>query len=161
MYYYNGSLGFIAEYVQSTQKVSAVVSNNTMTRDISNHAWQAEGSWVITGEKKSFKSVIPRKGLEGGKEGLGFGAWELVARYSALRADPTAFALKFADLTKSAQVARNWAVGVNWYINYFAKLAFNYEQTQFVGGATPTSAGLSYSNRPTEKVFIQRLQLVF
>jgi phosphate-selective porin OprO/OprP len=161
MYYYFGPVGFMAEYVQSSQKVSAVINSNTVTQDISHHAWQVEGSWVLTGEKKSFKSVIPRKGYEGGKEGKGFGAWELAARYSALRVDPTAFALRFADPAKSAQVARNWAVGVNWYINYFAKLAFNYEQTQFVGGATPTSSGFLSSNRPTEKVFMQRLQLVF
>jgi phosphate-selective porin OprO and OprP len=161
MYYYYGPFGFMTEYAQSTQKVTAVIGGNTVAQDISNHAWQTEGTWVITGEKKSFKSVIPNKGLEGGKQGKGFGAWELAARYSALRVDPTAFTAKFADPAKSAQVARNWAIGLNWYMNYFVKFAFDYEQTQFVGGAAPSGAGLPVNNRSTEKVFMQRLQLVF
>jgi phosphate-selective porin OprO/OprP len=155
LYYYNGPFGLIAEWVDSSQRISAVVKNNTVVRDIDNYAWQAAGSWVLTGEKKSFRGVVPRKGLEGGKAGLGIGAWEIAARYTALSVDPTAFTAGFADPTKSARSARAWTVGLHWYLNYFVKLQFEYEQTHFNGG------NVADSNRPTEKVFEQRLQFAF
>lgn len=161
LYYYNGPLGLMAEYVDSTQKVSAVVNNQTVLRNISDYAWQIAGSWVLTGERKSFRGVVPRKGLEGGKAGFGFGAWEIAARYTALDVDPTVFAEKFADPAKSAKSARTWTVGLHWYLNYFVKLQFEYEQTHFVGGNAADALHPLFTNRPTEKVFEQRLQFAF
>jgi phosphate-selective porin OprO/OprP len=109
---------------------------------------------VLTGEKKSYRSVVPRKGLEGGKSGNGLGAWELAARYTALNVDPGAFAVNFADPTKSAGAARTWTVGLNWYLNYFVRISTNYEQTHFQGGAVG-------GNRVTEKALEERVQVVF
>jgi phosphate-selective porin OprO/OprP len=150
LYYYYGPFGLLAEYVESSQPLSL----NSVTRDISNHAWQVAGSWVLTGEKKSYRSVVPRKGLEGGKSGNGLGAWELAARYTALNVDPSAFAVNFADPTKSAGAARTWTVGLNWYLNYFVRISTNYEQTHFQGGAVG-------GNRVTEKALEERVQVVF
>jgi len=150
LYYYYGPFGLMAEYAESSQPLSF----NSVTRDIGTHAWQVAGSWVLTGEKKSYRSVVPRKGLEGGKSGNGIGAWEVAARYTALTVDPTAFAVKFADPTKSARAARTWTVGLNWYLNYFVRIATNYEQTRFQGGALG-------GNRVTEKVLAERLQVAF
>jgi phosphate-selective porin OprO and OprP len=153
LYYYVGPFGLLAEYVDTAQKVAATISSVTTVHDFDNHAWQVAGSWVLTGEKKSYKSVIPRKGLEiDGDRGIG--AWELVARYTVLNVDKAAFADGFADPTKSARVARAWNLGVNWYLNYFTKLQFEYEQTRFEQGAAT-------GNRPTEKAFLERLQIVF
>jgi phosphate-selective porin OprO/OprP len=153
LYYYAGPFGLLAEYVDSAQKVAVTVNSLTTVHDIDNHAWQMAGSWVLTGEKKSYRSVIPRKGLESdGNRGIG--AWELVGRYTALNVDKTAFAVGFADPAKSARAARAWALGVNWYLNYFTKLQFEYEQTRFEQGAAT-------GNRPTEKAFLERLQIAF
>jgi phosphate-selective porin OprO/OprP len=153
LYYYVGPFGLLAEYVDSAQKVAATISSVTTVHDIDNHAWQMAGSWVLTGEKKSYRSVIPRKGLEIDGD-RGAGAWELVGRYTALNVDKTAFAAGFADPAKSARAARAWALGVNWYLNYFTKLQFEYEQTRFEQGAAT-------GNRPTEKAFLERLQIAF
>jgi phosphate-selective porin OprO/OprP len=153
LYYYNGPFGLIAEYVESGQQVSATVSGAKVSRDITNHSWQVAGSWVLTGERKSFKGVAPKKSLDGGKNS-GFGAWEIAGRYSELNVDPTAFHVKFADITKSAEAARAWALGVNWYLNRNTKLSFDYEQTNFQGGAT-------VGNRPTEKALLNRVQVSF
>ncbi len=149
LYYYNGPFGIFGEYVESSQWVKGTTAHN-----ISNHAWQVAGSWVITGEQKSYKGVTPKKGLEGRKIGDGFGAWEIAARYTELNVDPTAFVARFADITKSAQSARAWAAGLNWYLNKNARLSFDYEQTRFNGGA-------AIGNRPTEKALLNRLQVVF
>jgi phosphate-selective porin OprO/OprP len=153
LYYYAGPFGLLAEYVDSAQKVAATINSVTTVHDIDNHAWQMAGSWVLTGEKKSYRSVIPRKGLEiDGDHGAG--AWELVGRYTVLNVDGAAFTAGFADPTKSARAARAWALGVNWYLNYFTKLQFEYEQTRFEQGAAT-------GNRPTEHAFMERLQIAF
>ncbi len=148
LYYYNGPVGIVAEYVESSQWVKG-----TTLQEINNHAWQVTGSWVLTGEKKSYRSVAPRNPIEGAKD-FGWGAWEIAGRYSELNIDPIAFATKLADISKSAQAARNWAVGLNWYLSRNARLSMDYEQTRFQGGAT-------VGDRPNEKVFEQRLQVVF
>ena len=153
LYYYAGPFGLMAEYVDSAQKVAATISSVTTVHDFDNHAWQMAGSWVLTGEKKTYRSVVPRKSLEiDGDHGAG--AWELVGRYTVLNVDKAAFADGFADPTKSAGAARAWALGVNWYLNYFTKLQFEYEQTRFEQGAAT-------GNRPTEKAFMERLQVAF
>jgi phosphate-selective porin OprO/OprP len=152
LYYYVGPFGLMAEYVSSAQKISAVINHNPVPHNIRNDAWQVAGSWVLTGEKKSFKGVVPRRSLDDQKKG--WGAWEVAARYTGLNVDPTAFSSRLADPALSAQSARAWAVGLHWYLSYFAKLQFNYEQTHFV-------RGYAGGDRPTEKVFEQRLQLAF
>jgi len=153
LYYYAGPFGLMAEYVDSAQKVAATMGSQTIVHDIDNHAWQVAGSWVLTGQQKSYRAVIPDKCLEG-NDNRGIGAWELVARYTALNVDPTTFAAGFADPTKSARAARAWAVGMNWYLNYFTKLQFEYEQTRFEQGAVT-------GNRPVERALEERLQIAF
>lgn len=151
--YYAGPFGLLGEYVESSQTISGLVSNATVTREITNHAWQVAGSWVITGEKKSYKGVVPKRGIETSAHGAIPGAWEIAARYSELNVDPTAFSSKLADATKSAEAARTWTLGLNWYLSRNARLSFNYDQTHFEGGAKT-------GNRPSEKAFSQRLQIV-
>jgi phosphate-selective porin OprO/OprP len=172
-YYYYGPFGLMAEMGDTQQRVGlSSASNKTIVKDLDNHAWQVAGSWVITGEKKTYKSVVPRKGLEfdGDK---GPGAWEVVARYTELNVDPAAFknfgsvlgsssAVRFADPTKSSEAARAWCVGVNWYLNYFTKMQFEYEQTHFQGGASTTVGSSTFlANRQTEKAIMERLQIAF
>ena len=153
LYYYVGPFGLLAEYVDTAQKVAATISSVTTVHDFDNHAWQIAGSWVLTGEKKSYRSVVPRRSLEIDGD-RGPGAWELVGRYTVLNVDKAVFADGFADPTKSARAARAWNLGVNWYLNYFTKLQFEYEQTRFEQGAAT-------GNRPTEHAFMERLQVAF
>jgi len=153
LYYYAGPFGLLAEYVDSAQKVAATTQGKTTLHNFDHHAWQVAGSWLLTGEKKSYKSVVPRKALEN-PSNPGFGAWELVGRYTELSVDGNAFTSGFADPTKSARAARAWLVGANWYLNFFAKLQFEYEQTRFEQGAVS-------GNRPTEHALQERLQIAF
>jgi phosphate-selective porin OprO/OprP len=152
LYYYAGPFGLMAEYVSSAQKISALVDHSPVLHNIRNSAWQVAGSWLLTGEKKSLKTVVPRRSLD--DQRMGWGAWEVAARYTGLNVDPMAFSSRFADPALSAQSARAWTVGLHWYLSYFAKLQFNYEQTHFV-------RGYAGGDRPAEKVFEQQLQLAF
>jgi phosphate-selective porin OprO and OprP len=163
-YYYWGPFGLLGEYVIADQEVRA----GTLLDHVRNTAWQVEASFVLTGESATYNGVTPRHPFDL-KRG-GWGAFEIVGRYGDLHIDPSAFssaptALRFADPTKSAQEAREWGVGLNWYLNKNVKLVLDYEQTDFDGGAgttvgTPATA-YTVKDRQTERVVIGRTQFTF
>ncbi len=146
-YYYAGPLGLLGEYVISRSEVS----RGAATVDLEHTAWQAMGSFFLTGEKAGFRSSGPRKPFDL-KEG-GWGAFELVGRYGELNLDEAAFPV-YATLTASAQKARAWGVGLNWHFTRAVKLAVNYERTAFEGGAVT-------GDREAENAVITRFQTSF
>jgi phosphate-selective porin OprO/OprP len=147
-YYYWGPVGLLGEYVVSEQEVH----NGAASDHLRNTAWQVAGSVVLTGERASFKGVTPRKPFD--LKNGGWGALELAGRYSVLRVDPDAFPT-FASPTTSAQEARAWAAGLNWYLNRNVKLVLDYEETHFDGGAA------GGKDRDTERVVFTRAQVSF
>ncbi len=146
-YYYTGPVGLLGEYVISRNEVS----RGAATAALEHTAWQAIGSFFLTGEKAGFRSPAPKRPFDL-KEG-GWGALELVGRYGELDLDEAAFPL-YATLTASAQKARAWGVGVNWHFTRAVKVAVNYERTTFTGGA-PTG------DREPENALITRFQTSF
>ncbi len=145
--YYWGPFGLLWEYTWSRQRVQRGAANRAT---FGNQAWQVAMSYVLTGENASFKGVVPRANfaLEGG----GWGAFELAARYGQLLIDPDAFPF-YADPALAARDLDQWTLGANWYLNRWLKFVFNFENNTFDGGAP--AAG----DRPTERVFLTRLQL--
>jgi phosphate-selective porin OprO/OprP len=185
--YYYGPFGLIAEYARVTQDVSlssggsasaggagtnTVITPNT-NKSLSHNAWQIAASYLITGEDASFKGVKPKQDFD--LDAGGWGAWELVARYSELNLDDDTFKDKagnsfstntYADLSTSAKSAKSWTAGVNWYLNQNAKVALNYEHTSFEGGAgigiTPINAtGSNVRDRESEEALLARFQVAF
>jgi len=203
--YYNGPLGLMAEYARVDQDVSLTAKNEGDTttiapavlnsnltplatiagskKKLSHNAWQVSGSWLLTGEDASFKGVKPKNDFDLDKGG--WGAWELVARYSRIDLDNDTFKNKagsnanenggtigdaYADPTRSAKSAQTWTAGVNWYLNANAKIVLNYEQTSFDGGASSGiksgngdafSKSNSIADRPDEKAILARFQVAF
>lgn len=184
-YYYIGSLGIIGEYAQVIQGVSlstggsppaggagsnTVITPNT-EKMLHHQAWQVAVSYLLTGERASFRSVKPRQNFDFGK---GWGAWEVVGRYHEIVLDPdtfknptgTSYIGAYANLSESAQRARSWEVGVNWYLNQNVRVALNYTQTRFTGGAGNgilpiNAAGTNVQDRPEEQTLFTRFQLAF
>ncbi len=147
-YWYYNNFGLLAEYAVSNQKVT----RNTVSDTLKHKAWQVAGSYVITGENVSFKTGIkPFKDFSAEKEG--WGAFEAVARVGETIIDDDAFP-NFATITTSAKSAKTGGVGLNWYLSENVKLALNYEQTKFDGGATT-------GNRSDEKALLSRVQFRF
>jgi phosphate-selective porin OprO and OprP len=151
LYYYNGPFGLMGEYVEEFQWVSNSLSG---PNELNNRAFQGTVSWVITGDKKGYRGVIPKRQPGERKFFPSAGAWEIAGRYTQLDVDPNAFTLGYASPTTSAQTAHAWGIALNWYVNKNVKLAANYEQTDFDKGAV---AG----DRATEKTFLQRVQVAF
>lgn len=146
----------LAEYVRVAQGVARV--NGTVARSalLVDTGWQAQVSWFITGESESYRGFTPRTRFALGRPG--WGAFELVARMSALAVDPAAFeggSDSFANPATSARGARDVGVGINWYLDANVKWSLDYDQTRFKGG------GLAGTNRPDEEALFMRLQLSF
>lgn len=195
--YYNGPFGLITEYARVNQDVSLTSRNDASggnvdnaplgfldgtKKSLSHDAWQVAVSYLITGEDASFKGVKPKADFD--LEKGGWGAWELVARYSEINLDQDTFKNRlgqyagenrsganavnsaFADGTLSAESAKSWTAGVNWYLSSNAKIALNYSQTSFDGGAssngaTANATGSNIKDRPDEKALLARFQVAF
>ena len=138
-------------------------------------------SYLLTGEDASFKGVKPKQDFDLDKGG--WGAWELVARYSEINLDNDTFkdaagryaaegsanTNAFADLTKSAKSAETWTLGLNWYLNNNAKVSLNYARTSFDGGALQKGLAQTLNNnaanrshdRDDEDALLARFQVAF
>ena len=147
-YYYWGPFGLLGEYVVSAQDVQ----NGANLKKLQNEAWQVAASYVVTGEKASYKGVNPSRPFD--PRNGAWGAVEIGARYSDLSVDKDAFPT-FADPAASARKARAWAAGVNWYLNKSVKVVLNYEQTKFDGGAA------GGADREDERVILTRFQIAY
>jgi len=205
--YYYGPFGLITEYARVSQDVSKAIGGspsaggaipalatangvlNDTNRKLKHDAWEVAASYLITGEDSSFKGVKPKNDFDLDKGG--WGAWELVARYSEINLDNDTFTNEngdkaaefgagsaaaaaktsaYADATRSAKSAKSWTAGVNWYLNQNTKIQLNYEHTSFEGGALQkgllqtTNANATGSNvrdRESEDAILARLQVAF
>lgn len=146
-YFYTGPLGLLAEYAISRNEVT----RSGVTARLDHKAWEATGSYFLTGEKSGFRSPAPKRPFDL-KEG-GFGAVELVARYGELTPDEASFPV-YANPAQSAEKAKAWGMGVNWHFTRAVKVSFNYERTSFTGGAAT-------GDREPENAVIGRFQTSF
>jgi phosphate-selective porin OprO and OprP len=146
-YFYTGPLGLLGEYTQSWQ----TVTRGATTAKLKHTAWQATGSYFLTGEKNSFRSAAPKKPFD--PKAGGFGALELAARYSELSLDTATFPTFVAAATTPSR-ARAWAVGLNWYLARAIKVVVDYEHTTFRGGA-------GTADREAENFVVTRIQHSF
>lgn len=148
--YYKGKFGLLGEYAVSTTEIK----RGTALTWLSNNAWQAAVSWVVTDDKASFKGISPKKPFD--VKARQWGAWEIAARYHELNVDSSAFdGGNFALLSSSAKKASAWTVGVNWWLNRFVKTQVDYEETSFEGGAAGNR------DREKEKLLSSRFQVAF
>ena len=194
--YYYGPLGILAEYARVSQDVSLATNGSPAAggaaagasvitagtkKNLKHDAWDIGVSYLLTGEDASFKGVKPKQDFDLDKGG--WGAWELVARYSEINLDNDTFkdaagryaaegsanTNAFADLTKSAKSAETWTLGLNWYLNNNAKVSLNYARTSFDGGALQKGLAQTLNNnaanrshdRDDEDALLARFQVAF
>ena len=128
--YYNQAFAGIVEYVHT----GTAVRKGDVAGDIALDSWQVAGSWMLTGEAATdgTTAVRPRANFDFGAGHLG--AFQVVARYHALKVDDRAFTLGFATAGSSGK-ADAWTVGLNWYLTPNFKYVANFERTVFDGDA--------------------------
>jgi phosphate-selective porin OprO and OprP len=153
LYYYWGPFGILGEWILSSQKVKSTATGAAPSARFNNTAWQVEGSYLLTGDQNTFRTINPRNNFN--PSNGGWGAFELVARIQQLSLDNDAFP-KYVT-SSSAKRANSWGVGANWYLNRNVKLNVDYEQTHFHGGSTAKNAVTSHD----ENVILSRVQVAF
>ena len=147
VFYYYKRFGGFAEFVQSGQRVA----RDVVVRDVTNHAWEVTGSYVLTGEAASDRNVRPRENFDPA-EGH-WGALQILGRYTELYIDHDVFDSGLAAVGASRN-ARSFTVAANWYPNTAVKYYFTFERTVF---ETPAGG----TDRATENVILLRAQLGF
>ena len=152
-YLNHGPFGLLAEYAISWQAVARDTGVARTSVDLKHTSWQVAGSWFLTGEKNSFKSVTPKTQLD--PSAHTWGAIEIAARYGVADFDDDAFTgNRYADSTASVSKEQAWAVGVNWHMARNVKLSLNYEKTTFTGGSAT-------GDRRNETFIVTRFQTAF
>jgi len=127
LYYFNGPFGLLGEYAVSSQELS----RGTASETLDNTAWEVTASWVLTGENATFRGVEPKAPVSLGEK-KSWGAWQVAARVTELDVDKDAFPT-FADAAKSAEMARSYGIGLNWYLNTMVRISTDYNWTRFTG----------------------------
>jgi phosphate-selective porin OprO/OprP len=156
--YSYGPWCLLGEYAISNQRVRRTVAAPFISQDLQHTAWHVSAGWVLTGEDFNFSGgVIPRKSFSPANGG--WGAFQLVARYSELDIDNDAFD-GFSDPTRSASNAQEVSVGLNWWLNRNVRVGTSFSHTTFDGGGSGTSAPGVVTANP-ENVFFTRVQLAF
>lgn len=153
-YYYYGPFGLLSEYAISDQQLVGGSVTGAKAVDIQNTAWEVSAGWVLTGEDASYNGVTPRNpfNLHSGQ----WGAWQVVARYADLDVDNDAFTDGFAT-TGSAEEAKAWSVGLNWYLNKNIRVNASFSHTIF---SLYHDASIPVTHDP-ENVLFTRIQLAF
>ncbi len=90
--------------------------------------------------------------------GDSIGAWQLVARYSELTLGEEVFTEGLADPDLWTRRVQMVDVGVNWYLNRFVKVTFDWEHARF---ATPVAYNRTPDLQSTSDLFWTRLSLIF
>ena len=88
---------------------------------------------------------------------VGLGAWEVTARYSDLNLDERVFTAGLADPKSWTNHAALIDVGVNWYLNQFVKVYFDWEHAIFGSPVTSNAGGF----RNSSDLFWVRTQVYF
>jgi phosphate-selective porin OprO/OprP len=157
--YFYGPFDLLWEYVISDQEVTTSGAAPLHTARLENTGWQVAGGWVLTGEDVTYSGVVPRHPFNPFHGD--WGALQLLGRCSALDVDSAAFSHSyFANPAASASAAREWSVGLNWYLNRNVRVGASFAHTTFDGGGTGASA-VGLVTHKDENVLFTRLQLAF
>lgn len=159
-YYYYGSFGLLAEYVDSSIEIRR--SAALPVQEIENKGWNVSAGYVLTGEAAGYKGVTP-KTVFNPAAGT-WGAFEVVARVAQLDIDDDVFAgtaaTRLANRNSSASGVTTYGVGLNWYPAKAVRVGLNYFVNEFDldDGATPAATSVISDD---EETIIARVQLSF
>jgi len=112
-------------------------------------------SWVLTGEDKTWKGVVPARPVGRGKD-AGSGAWQFATRISRLGLDPMMQTLGVVGSTGFADSVTTIDAGLNWYLTRHAMIRMHAVWTDY--DEQITIAGNSFSE---ELAFLLQAQLTF
>jgi len=129
-----------SEYLHYGIDRATSCTNCIAAADPSFHGWYVQGSWIITGETKTYQPNAtnnematfnnPRIITPFSWEGRTWGAWELAARYSDLdlnwKEGSGGSACTVVGCIRGGE-QKIWTFGLNWYLNNVVRMLFDYQ----------------------------------
>lgn len=187
--WYLNQIAVLADWNQTIQHLTNTDLSEASKVRMRNKATQIQLVYNLTGEPYSILKMTPNTNFHP-FDLNSLGAWQLMFRFSTLNMDTSVFNdsyiennqryYVFADPRLSVSQAKGWTVGLLWYWSENFRISTEYEQTLFKGGCStgamedPEHPGCfsalpiyyrnvnsEVTNRPTEKVFMQRFQIYF
>jgi len=137
--YYYRSFGLLAGYQGGFQTYgispTAIPSNfvgvsSTANTRVPLEGWSLSTFYFVTGEQitRRVNLLEPRRSF--GERG-GIGAIELFARFANLNLGANVFTAGLANAALWSNRANVTDLGVNWYLNHYLKLTFDYQYSDF------------------------------
>ena len=128
-YFYKG-LSLLGE-IQGGYQSYATTSPRNLTQ-VPVHAYAATGGYFITGETVDRRTQVePLRPFSLKKGQRGPGAIELQGRYSSLQVGRNVFGAGLADPNQWTNQLYTVDLGVNWYLNAYTKIVFEWEHAVF------------------------------
>jgi len=122
------------------------------------NGWFLQAGYIFTGETIRDRTLIdPLRPFDLRPGRFGWGAFEPTARYSELTLDPQVFAGGLANPALWTNQARLVDVGLNWYLNKFVKIYFDWEHAMF---GSPVFSG-NGSPQKSNDLYWMRTQVYF
>jgi phosphate-selective porin OprO and OprP len=120
--------------------------------------WSVQAGYLLTGETiRDRTNIQPLRPFDLRPGRRGCGAWELTARYSQIDLDSRVFTFGLADPRLWTNHVKETDVGVNWYLNQFLKVYFDWEHAVYGNPVLTTRGGF----RSASDQFWLRAQLFF
>jgi phosphate-selective porin len=119
-----GPVGVSSEYMRLSDQRLGMGFGGADLPSVDATAWYLAGTWALTGERKHGRLQPHADFLRGG-----FGAIELAARVETLGFKGTTYPTTDFGLLDPEKLSANadhvTTVGVNWYLNHYAKVQLN------------------------------------
>jgi phosphate-selective porin OprO/OprP len=136
-----GPVHVVGEYTELDAKVSPIFDGSDPTYP----AWYVEAGWFLTGETRGYKEgefvgVKVKNPVLGGGKGGGWGAWQIAGRYDVI--DLTDQATNILDCEFCGE-QKTWEVVINWWLNDYTGLQFQYGESDIEGGPQLFADGVS------------------
>ena len=132
---------------------STVTNNSTTTENFTNFAWQVAASYMLTGEKNSFRAIKPKRPFNPSTGA--WGALQVAVRAGQLSVDDGIFAAGYSDPSIWSRESTTVGAALNWILNENVKLTLQYDYTSFLGGAPDGG------NAPDNNAITTQVQLSF
>jgi phosphate-selective porin OprO/OprP len=134
-------------------------SNSKTPRYIPYDGYMVQATYFLTGEEltRRVNVVKPKRDFSLVRGKRAPGAWEVHGRFSTLDFSKDVFTAGFADPNLWSNHAWATDVGCNWYLNFYTKLALDWQHSEF--GNPVVLAPNRYG--PTRDLFWIRFQIFF